>query len=124
VELVVGAAIIRKGEILLVRKDDTWIFPGGKLKEDETPEYGLVREINEELSGLKVTGTSLIGIYRDFAPSSGYLIMLIVYRVAFRGKFTLGTELAELMWTNEPETLNLAPATAQAIAVMRKRGYL
>ncbi|MFH0885231.1 MAG: (deoxy)nucleoside triphosphate pyrophosphohydrolase [Candidatus Micrarchaeota archaeon] len=55
--MLVVAGIIRKdGKILLAqRKDDCerepgkWEFPGGKIKDGETPEVALRREIMEEL---------------------------------------------------------------------------
>lgn len=56
----VGAGIIllnRNNEVLLLLRDDKpeipfpnmWDIPGGKVEENETPENGIRREMNEEL---------------------------------------------------------------------------
>jgi 8-oxo-dGTP diphosphatase len=54
--LVVAAVIEREDRRLLIgqrRRDDTsplkWEFPGGKVKDGETPEVALARELQEEL---------------------------------------------------------------------------
>jgi 8-oxo-dGTP diphosphatase len=54
--LVVAAVIERNDRRLLIgqrRRDDTsplkWEFPGGKVREGETPEAALARELREEL---------------------------------------------------------------------------
>src|SRR5271155_3526285 len=55
--IVVAAVIERADRRLLIgqrRHDDTsplkWEFPGGKMREGETPEAALARELQEELS--------------------------------------------------------------------------
>ena len=55
--LVVAALLIdADGRILLAQRPEgktmagLWEFPGGKVDAGETPEYALIRELNEELS--------------------------------------------------------------------------
>ncbi|MBO9523587.1 MAG: NUDIX domain-containing protein [Nocardioidaceae bacterium] len=49
-QLVVGAAVVRDGRVLLARRTgDGWEFPGGKVEDDEEPAAALVREVAEEL---------------------------------------------------------------------------
>ncbi len=54
VKRVVAAVIIRDGRVFATQRGygefkDYWEFPGGKIRENETPEEALKREIIEEL---------------------------------------------------------------------------
>ncbi len=53
-----------KEEILLVKRRDlpVWVFPGGGLDPGETPEEGVIREVEEE-TGLKVCIIRQIATY-------------------------------------------------------------
>ncbi|HET8969415.1 MAG TPA: (deoxy)nucleoside triphosphate pyrophosphohydrolase, partial [Candidatus Nanopelagicales bacterium] len=52
---VVGAAIVRDGQVLAARRTappeaaGRWELPGGKVEPGETPEAALIRELDEEL---------------------------------------------------------------------------
>lgn len=61
--LVMGAAIIRHGRVLVARRTHprelagSWEFPGGKVEAGEDPEAAVVREVREELGcEILVTG--------------------------------------------------------------------
>ncbi len=49
-----SAVIIKDGKILLMRRikngQEYFVFPGGGVKEGETPEQALLREVKEELT--------------------------------------------------------------------------
>lgn len=64
-----GAIIIKDGRILLVKRtkpDGTyWVFPGGGLKEGETIEECLEREVHEE-TGLVITSYEKCFSFCDF----------------------------------------------------------
>ena len=59
------AVVVDRGFILVTQRGEQmdhplkWEFPGGKVKEGETPEYCIRREILEEL-GLMVTARQLL----------------------------------------------------------------
>jgi 8-oxo-dGTP diphosphatase len=76
--LVAAAALIDKdGRVLVAQRPEgkpmagLWEFPGGKVKEGETPEFALCREIEEEL-GIEVRECCFTPIafashsYKDF----------------------------------------------------------
>jgi len=55
---VIQGIVVEDGHVLLVRKNDAWIFPGGKLEEGESHLACLAREFREELSGTKINPKS------------------------------------------------------------------
>lgn len=48
--LTVGACIVSNNKVLLLhhKKFDVWLFPGGHIDENETPDQALIREVKEE----------------------------------------------------------------------------
>ena len=52
IDLTVCACIVHKGKILLLHhvKLNKWLFPGGHIDSNETPDQALVREVMEEAS--------------------------------------------------------------------------
>ncbi len=76
--LVAAAALVDKdGRVLIAQRPENksmaglWEFPGGKLKDGETPEFALMRELQEEL-GIETRPTCYTPIgfashsYEDF----------------------------------------------------------
>lgn len=119
---VVGAAIIARGEILLVREEDqpgTWVFPGGSREEGETDEECLIREIHEEVPGLIVKSFRHFVTVTGVVPNSIDGICLKVFLVDAEGLFKRGDEIVEAEFMSDPEDLNLADATRKVIVALR-----
>ena len=80
-------ALIDDNEILIGKRSDKskfsgfWEFPGGKIKNNETPEKGLIREIKEEID-LDLDGNCLapLSFSTHKYDNSIYIILLYVSR--------------------------------------------
>ncbi|TCS96795.1 8-oxo-dGTP diphosphatase [Hazenella coriacea] len=81
-----------------------WEFPGGKIKQGETPQEALVREIQEEL-GCKIEVYQLITETKYRYPESEVLLY------TFETSIIKGTpkpkEHSEIRWVNSNDLLNL-----------------
>jgi len=114
--LQVACAIIeRGGKVLAARRSEVmsmplkWEFPGGKIKEQESPEECLVREVMEEL-GVQVTvGRALPQMSHAYADFSVTLYPFICTIAA--GSLTLHEHKA-IQWLKPAELLSLDWAAA------------
>ena len=52
--IAISAVIIERDKLLLVKKRNSWILPGGKIEKNEGNLECLSREVSEELSGTKI----------------------------------------------------------------------
>ncbi|MES3517196.1 MAG: NUDIX hydrolase [Natronomonas sp.] len=57
----VGALVVDDGSVLLVREEDGWLVPGGRLECGEPPAAGAAREVYEE-TGIEADVTTLAAI--------------------------------------------------------------
>ena len=115
--LPVACAIIEndRGEILATRRPPDkalagkWEFPGGKLRDGETPQDALVREIREELGVTIILGRKLPVSEHDYGT---FRIRLI----PFRARITAGAidlrEHTEARWLSPDALLHLDWAEA------------
>ena len=80
-EVVALALIDQSGRVLMQRRPANrqhgglWEFPGGKLEAGETPVFGLIREIEEEL-GLGLAEPDLHWLAQARDPAAGIVINL------------------------------------------------
>lgn len=68
--LLVAAAILHKGKILVIMEEDEpyhggWVLPQGYVRKGERLQEAAVREVKEEL-GIDIVITGLVGVYEDF----------------------------------------------------------
>lgn len=63
----IRAILVENGKVLLVKHtyQNSWYLPGGGLKNNETFEQGIKRELHEEL-GITVENLKLHGVYNNF----------------------------------------------------------
>ncbi len=108
---IVTAGLLEKDGLVLIGKRKrgkhfagNWEFPGGTLKEGETPEQCLKRELNEELDievevgGLFCTSTA------SYTPE--WTIKLLTYRVTLvSGTFKL-RDHEEIRWVKPADLVN------------------
>ncbi|NCN86530.1 NUDIX hydrolase [archaeon] len=66
---VINGIIFEKGKVLLVKKKDKWILPGGKL-ENELYFHCLEREFSEELSETKIDVGEFYDTFSGITPFS------------------------------------------------------
>lgn len=107
----VACAIIEHdGKILAVQRSERmnlplkWEFPGGKIKQGESPEQCVVREVSEELNVRITVGPSLPSVSHDYPDFSVTLYPFICSVVS--GEITLHEHKA-LLWLSSPELWSL-----------------
>lgn len=120
---VVGAVLLRDGEILAAKRSETmslpgyWEFPGGKIEPGETPQEALERELSEELLVQAEVGAKVTTTDHDYPFG-------VVRLTTFLAELKLGeprlTEHAEIRWVPIAElmTLDWAPADIPTVEVL------
>jgi 8-oxo-dGTP diphosphatase len=87
------ALIIQKDEMLITQRSEKmphplkWEFPGGKLKNGEAPEDGILREIREEL-GIEISVEETLPSIKHHDPNHTVRLLPFVCRIR-KGKLTL-----------------------------------
>lgn len=100
-----GGVIIRDRKLLVTRTTgkDFFITPGGKLKNDETPQLALQRELDEELQiAINAESLELLGtFYAEAAGHDGVMLEMAVYIVGdYTGELTPSSEVEEIRWVD------------------------
>lgn len=84
----VRVILIKDNKVLLVKHtyQDSWYLPGGKMKNGETYEQAIRREVLEELGG-EMKGISLHGVYNNFYEyKNDNIVIFICNDFMFSGK--------------------------------------
>ncbi len=124
-----GALIDVDGRVLLARRPQgkdhagLWEFPGGKVEADETPEAGLIRELDEEL-GIEIAESCLAPFaFTTHANDSFQLLMVLYLCRRWRGRPSARAHEA-LAWVR-PDRFAAYPAPPADIGLMaRLRDFL
>jgi mutator protein MutT len=121
---VAAGVLVENGKVLVTRRlkgvhlEGLWEFPGGKLKEGETPQLGLIREIREELNVEVIVEDLLAKV--DYAyPDRKTRIYFFKCRI-LKGK-PKPLRSKELRWIGkeELEQLTFPPANATVISKIK-----
>lgn len=123
---VVAAAIEKDGKFFCAQRPKGkslggfWEFPGGKLKEGESPEQALIREIKEELnSEIKIVSYINEASYDyDF----GTVVMKTYHAKLISGNLEL-LEHQNSTWlaSHELSTINWAPVDRPAVRLLSNK---
>ena len=125
--LVAAAALVdADGRVLLTRRPDgksmagLWEFPGGKVRDGETPERALIRELKEEL-GIDTRGSCLAPIaFASHDYERFHLLMPLFACRVWKG-VVAALEGQELAWVRPARLGDYAmpPADEPLVALVR-----
>lgn len=123
--IAISAVIIRGNSILLVKKRNTWILPGGKPNKGESDIDCLVREITqEEIPGTGLTNFRFYKAFKGITPHRGDILLAKVYLADIQGEIKPGAEIIDIKWVKDLEDYKLSDITQKIINHLRKEGYL
>lgn len=130
--IAVGAIVIDKGAILLVKRDreparGEWSLPGGRVEAGETLREALVREVREE-TGIDIDVDGLIGVAErvvrddDGAITFHYVILDYVCH-ARTNTLNPGDDAADARWVSV-DALGDMTLTSGLLEFLSDRGVL
>lgn len=120
----INAVIIRDNSILLVRKGQSWLLPGGKPKLRESDLECLSREIGEELSNTQLQN---IRYYRSFVglTHENERFMTNIYFADIKGDLNPPSlEISECRWVEDVNQYQFSEINSKVINSLIKDGYL
>lgn len=124
---IAAAIIVRKGAMLVVRKQGSRYFmqPGGKLEPGEAPEAALCRELAEELAiTLSPEALSPLGRHSEIAANEAdSRVVAHLFLARTDADPRIGAEIAEMAWLDlagEP-ALTLAPLSAHHVVPLARQ---
>lgn len=121
----IGAAIIDDDKILLVRKRQSWILPGGKPNPNESDIKCLCREVSEELSGTQLDNIRYYRSFEGVTPHKGDILIAKVYFADIKEELCQpSAEIDAYGWVNDSRKYNLSDITSKIVDSLRKDGYL
>jgi|SRR3989344_2783396 len=122
----INAVVIKDKRILLVRKRETWILPGGKPEERETDVDCLNREFSQELPELILIIGSFYGFFKGKTPHTEDILESKIYFADVEGDKKPSAEISESAWVSRKEmrAYNLSDITYKIIDSLKKDRYL
>jgi len=120
-EILVSAAVIRDGKVLLIREEaepyrKQWVLPQGYPRTGERLRDTAAREVREEL-GLEVDIRQLLGVYEDFVDEARgrihYVIVCFLARTRGDEAPRTSLEAIDSAWVDPESPIAAAPRVVQ-----------
>ena len=119
----INAAFIKDKKILLVKKKDVWILPGGKPEANESDLECLFREVKEEIR----TGLENLKYYGEFegiTPHKKDTLKAIVYFADVIGEPKASAEIINCRWIKYSNNCLFSDITSKILNSLKKDNYL
>ena len=123
----INAAIIQDKKLLLVKKNETWILPGGKPELGEEDLECLCREIDEELSGTRIKNISYYKFFDGQTPHKKDLLRAKVYFAEIYGQLNgvrKEDSISEVEFVNNFSNYKLSDITSKIVHSLQQDKYL
>ena len=121
----ISAVVIEDNKLLLVRKNQTWILPGGKPEGKESDIECLCRECKEELSGTLLKNISYYQNFQGKTPHKWDILETKVYFAQIDGKLNNASmEIGASEWVNNFSDYKISEITLKVIESLKKDCYL
>ncbi|MCK5043629.1 NUDIX domain-containing protein [Candidatus Pacearchaeota archaeon] len=121
----ISGVVIRDEKILLVRKNDIWILPGGKPHEKESDIECLCREFGEELSGLKIEDIRYYDCFEGRTPCTKDMLKVETYFCEIsEGIGKPSQEISGVEWVKNFSDYNISNVTKKVINSLKENKYL
>lgn len=119
----INLAVISGSGLLLVRKKNAYILPGGKPEEGESDYEALERELSEELPGSEFKIEDYYGSFYGVTPYSGTGLEAEVYLGKIEKLGKPSAEISEAKFVNDFENYNLSTITEKIVSSLKEDGY-
>jgi ADP-ribose pyrophosphatase YjhB (NUDIX family) len=123
----IDAVIIEESKLLLVKKRNSWILPGGKIEDNESELECLSREVSEELSGTKICEEKFYGDFEGRTPHRGDILKAKVYFAKINGELygvREGDSISRVEWVRDFKNYNLSDITSKIVDSLRTDKFL
>lgn len=123
--LAINATIIKEKSVLLVKKQEYWILPGGKPNDGESDRECLCREVSEELSGTQIGDIRYYQKFKGKSPHKGDIIIARVYFAYLKGELKKpSSEISDAKFFSINNYCNVSELTSLIIENLKQDGYL